>query len=163
MDTDESGFFCNFEAEIALYGPPGMQGGIKNERKLMQIKKIFTSFMLAAAAFSATGQNNVAEEVAWVVGDTPIWKSEIEEQLKNLRYENREIQGDPYCFIPEQMAIQKLFLHQAELDTIEANEGQVVNRAESQINYLISQLGSREKVEQYFHKSLPEIDRKSVV
>lgn len=134
-----------------------MQGGIKNERKLMQIKKIFTSFMLAAAAFSATGQNNVAEEVAWVVGDTPIWKSEIEEQLKNLRYENREIQGDPYCFIPEQMAIQKLFLHQAELDTIEANEGQVVNRAESQINYLISQLGSREKVEQYFHKSLPEM------
>lgn len=122
----------------------------------MYIKQIITAAM-AFLALNAFAQNNVAEEVAWVIGDTPIWKSEIEEQFQNLRYENKEIKGDPYCFIPEQMAIQKLFLHQAELDTIEANENQVVSRAESQINFLISQLGSKEKVEQYFHKSLPEL------
>ncbi len=50
------------------------------------------------------------------------------------------------------MAIQKLFLHQAELDTIEANEGQVISRADGQINYLIQELGSKEKVESYFQK-----------
>lgn len=122
----------------------------------MYIRQIITAAM-AILALNAFAQNNVAEEVAWVIGDTPIWKSEIEEQFQNLRYENKEIKGDPYCFIPEQMAIQKLFLHQAELDTIEANENQVVSRAESQINFLISQLGSKEKVEQYFHKSLPEL------
>lgn len=123
----------------------------------MQIRNIIAVAAFALTAFLAAGQNNVAEEVAWVIGDTPIWKSEIEEQFQNMRYENQEIIGDPYCFIPEQMAIQKLFIHQAELDTIEANEGQVVNRADSQINFLISQLGSREKVEQYFRKSLPEL------
>lgn len=122
----------------------------------MYFKQIICGAMVALAS-SAMAQNNVAEEVAWVVGDTPIWKSEIEEQLQSMRYENRDIKGDPYCFIPEQMAIQKLFLHQAELDTIEANEGQVVSRADGQINYLISELGSKEKVEQYFHKSLPEL------
>lgn len=123
----------------------------------MRIRNIIAVAAFALTAFLAAGQNNVAEEVAWVIGDTPIWKSEIEEQFQNMRYENQEIIGDPYCFIPEQMAIQKLFIHQAELDTIEANEGQVVNRADSQINFLISQLGSREKVEQYFRKSLPEL------
>lgn len=110
---------------------------------------------MLAVAVAASGQNNVAEEVAWVVGDTPIWKSEIEEQFQTLRYDNREIKGDPYCFIPEHMAIQKLFLHQAELDTIEANENQVISRADGQINFLIQELGSKEKVEQYFRKSLP--------
>ncbi|MCM1029091.1 MAG: peptidylprolyl isomerase [Pseudoflavonifractor sp.] len=123
----------------------------------MNIKNIIAGAALALTALVAPAQNNVAEEVAWVIGDTPIWKSEIEEQFQNMRYENQEIVGDPYCFIPEQMAIQKLFIHQAELDTIEANESQVVSRADSQINFLISQLGSREKVEQYFHKSMPEL------
>lgn len=112
---------------------------------------------MIALASSAFAQNNVAEEVAWVIGDTPIWKSEIEEQFLSMRYENQEIKGDPYCIIPERMAIQKLFLHQAELDTIEANEGQVVSRVDAQINFLISELGSKEKVEAYFRKSLPEI------
>ncbi len=122
----------------------------------MNFKQILCGAMLAVAS-SMTAQNNVAEEVAWVIGDTPIWKSEIEEQLKNMRYDNLEIKGDPYCVIPERMAIQKLFLHQAELDTIEANEGQVVSRVDGQINYLISELGSKEKVESYFRKSMPEI------
>lgn len=112
---------------------------------------------MLAVASSMVAQNNVAEEVAWVIGDTPIWKSEIEEQFQNMRYDNLEIKGDPYCFIPERMAIQKLFLHQAELDTIEANEGQVVSRVEGQLNFLISELGSKEKVESYFRKTMPEI------
>ena len=50
-------------------------------------------------ASSLLAQNNVAEEVAWVVGDTPIWKSEIEEQFQNLRYDNKDIKGDPYCVL----------------------------------------------------------------
>ena len=53
--------------------------------------------MIAVA--SALGQNNIAEEVAWVVGDQPIWKSEIEEQYNNMQYEKMPINGDPYCII----------------------------------------------------------------
>lgn len=122
----------------------------------MYFKKIICGGMLALA-FAATAQNNVAEEVAWVVGDTPIWKSEIEEQFQQLRYAQQEIKGDPYCFIPEQMAVQKLYLHQADLDTIEANEAQVVSGADRQLNMFIAELGSKEKVEQYFRKSIGEL------
>lgn len=125
----------------------------------MNIKHFIIATIALTLSLGASAQNNVAEEVAWVIGDTPIWKSEIEEQIQNYRYENRDIKGDPYCFIPEQMAIEKLFLHQADIDTINANENMAVSRADSQINYLISQLGTKEKVEQYFHKSIPELRR----
>ena len=47
--------------------------------------KIKTFFALAILALSGYAQNNVAEEVAWVVGDEPIFKSEIEEQYMQLQ------------------------------------------------------------------------------
>lgn len=108
-------------------------------------------------ALGAAAQNNVAEEVAWVVGDTPIWKSEIEEQYNNMQYEKVAINGDPYCIIPEQMAIEKLYLHQADLDTVEVPDASVMAEVDARINFYITQLGSKEKMEEYFRKSLPEM------
>ncbi len=111
----------------------------------------------ASAALAAMAIDNVAEEVAWVVGDEPIYKSEIEEQYMALQQERQPINGDPYCVIPEQMAIEKLFLHQADLDTVEVSESQVQQAVDSRIIYMIANLGSREKLEQMFHRSFPEI------
>lgn len=102
-------------------------------------------------------QNNVAEEVAWVVGDQPIWKSEIEDAYRNAMYDRTPIKGDPYCVIPENIAIEKLFLHQADIDTIEVQESMLMAEVDSRLNYFIAQLGSKEKMEEYYHKSMPEI------
>lgn len=125
----------------------------------MKINRISLFLSFLALALGSFAQNNTAEEVAWVIGDTPIWKSEIEEQIQTLRSMRSDFYGDPYCVVPEQIAVQKLFLHQADLDTIEVQESMVISRAESQINFLITQLGSKEKVEQYFNKSIPELRR----
>ncbi|MBQ9467036.1 MAG: peptidylprolyl isomerase [Muribaculaceae bacterium] len=100
-------------------------------------------------------QNNIAEEVVWVVGDEPIFKSEVEEQYLNMQYERMELPGNPYCVIPEQMAIDKLFLHQAKLDTVQVQDTQVAKEVDSRINYYIANLGSKEKVEEYFHQPMP--------
>lgn len=104
-----------------------------------------------------SAQNNIAEEVAWVIGDDPIYKSEIEQAYREFQQDRIPINGDPYCVIPEQIAIQRLYLHQAEIDTVEVAEAMVQQSVDGQINYLISNLGSREKVEQYFRKPMPEI------
>ena len=48
-------------------------------------------------------QNNVIDEIVWVVGDEAILKSEVEEYRKDLLMQNQRIEGDPYCFIPEQL------------------------------------------------------------
>lgn len=123
----------------------------------MKIKKYLLAALYAVVAFAVSAQNNIAEEVAWVVGDQPIWKSEIEEQYNNMQYEKAPITGDPYCFIPEQMAIEKLYLHQAEIDTVEVPNSSVVAEVEARLNYYITQLGSKEKMEEYFRKSMPEM------
>ena len=125
----------------------------------MKLSKLLVGGAVIAmsAAYAVAAVDNVAEEVAWVVGDTPIWKSEIEETYQSMLYEKTPVNGDPYCVIPEMMAVEKLYLHQAELDTVEISESMVMQQVESQINYLVSQLGSREKVEQYFNKSLPAL------
>lgn len=119
------------------------------------------NFLLLSASVVATtialAQNNIIEEVAWVIGDQPIWKSEIEEAYQQLKYEPEQIKGDPYCVIPEQLAVEKLFLHQADLDTVEVQESLVAMQVDAQLNYYIANLGSKEKVEQYFHKTMPEM------
>lgn len=123
----------------------------------MKYRRILSSLAVASAAVAAMAIDNIAEEVAWVVGDEPIYKSEIEEQYQAMLQERIPIKGDPYCVIPEQMAIEKLFLHQADLDTVEVAESQVQQAVDSRINYMIANLGSREKVEQIFNKTFPEI------
>ena len=113
------------------------------------------SLIGAAAAMAAI--DNSAEEVAWVVGDQPIWKSDIENAYQEMLYQKAPIQGDPYCVIPEQLAIEKLYLHQADVDTVEVAASQVNQNVEMTINSYIANLGSPEKVEQMFGKSMAQI------
>ena len=104
-----------------------------------------------------TAQDNIIDEVIWIVGDEAILRSEVEEERLRAQYEGQPISGDPYCVIPEQLAIQKLFLHQAELDSIEANESSVSHQVDMRMDYYISQIGSKEKMEEYFRKTSSEI------
>lgn len=108
-------------------------------------------------ALYAAAQNNIAEEVAWVIGDDPIYKSDIEHAYQEMQQDRQTIVGDPYCYIPEEIAIERLFLHQADLDTVEVQESMVQQQVDAQMNFLVSNLGSREKVEQYFRKPYSEI------
>ena len=101
--------------------------------------------------------DNIIDEVIWIVGDEAILRSEVEEEKLRAQYEGQEMKGDPYCVIPEQIAVQKLFLHQAELDSVEANESSVSHQVDMRINYYISQIGSKEKMEEYFRKPQTEI------
>lgn len=121
------------------------------------MRKIIIGLTLLLSAAVAVGQDNVIDEVIWVVGDEAILRSEVEEERLRAQYEGQQIAGDPYCVIPEQIAIQKLFLHQAELDSVVANESSVSHQVDMRINYYISQIGSKEKMEEYFRKTSSEI------
>lgn len=112
---------------------------------------------LLAMGSMAMAQDNIIDEVIWIVGEEAILRSEVEEERLRAQYEGMPIAGDPYCVIPEQLAIQKLFLHQAELDSIEANESSVSSQVDMRMNYYISQIGSKEKMEEYFRKTSSEI------
>ncbi len=123
----------------------------------MKVKKLALLACTAACTAIMIAQTNVIEEVAWVVGDQPIWKSEIEDQYNNMQYEKADIPGDPYCVIPEQLAIEKLYLHQADLDTVQVQESMIQAEVDARMNFYITQLGSKEKVEEYFRRPIAEM------
>lgn len=112
--------------------------------------------MMQIQALAQT-ENNVVDEVIWVVGDQAILKSDVEAERIRAQYEGVKWQGDPYCVIPEQLAIQKLYLHQAAIDSIEVTDADVSARVEQQMNWYVQQIGSKEKMEEYFNKNSTEI------
>ena len=102
-------------------------------------------------------ENSIIDEVIWVVGDEPILKSDVEMMRMQGEAEGVKFQGDPDCSIPEQLAIQKLFLHQAAIDSIEVTESEVSQGIDDQINYWIQLIGSREKLEEYRKMTITQI------
>lgn len=105
----------------------------------------------------APNEHSVADEVIWVVGDEAILKSDVEAMRLQAEAEGVRFKGNPDCSIPEQIAVQKLFLHQAAIDSISVPEAEVSQGVEEQINYWINLIGSREKLEEYRKMSINQI------
>lgn len=125
----------------------------------MNIKQILSVSAICAVALASIAgpKKNVIDEVAWVIGDEAIFRSDVEDMYSSMRSEGVSLPGDPYCTLPERMAVEKLYLHQAKIDTIEAPESQVSSAVERRIDFFVQNLGSREKVEEYFRKSMPAL------
>ena len=105
----------------------------------------------------AKAQDNVIDRVEWVVGDKAILRSDIEESIRYWLSTGRRFDGDPYCVVGEDLAVQQLFLHQAALDSIEVDETMIMRKVDAQMDYVIQQIGSKEKLEEYFDKNSSEI------
>ena len=111
---------------------------------------------LFAALFSlfSMAQKNVIDEVVWVVGDEAILRSDVEK--RRLEY-GSQLKGNPYCVIPEQLAIQKLFLHQAVIDSVDVSDADVNQYVEEKLNERILLAGSKEKLEEYMKLPMVQI------
>lgn len=123
----------------------------------LKFLRIYACLLFVLIASAVGAQNNVIDEVVWVVGDEAILKSDVENERLNAQYENRRFDGDPYCVIPEELAVQKLFLHKAEIDSVEVSDQEVLQRVEQRTSWLIDQFGSKEKLEEYYNKSYTQI------
>ena len=114
--------------------------------------------LLAILPFcNVSAQDNVIDRVEWVVGDKAILRSDIEESIRYWLSTGRKFEGDPYCVVGEDLAIQQLFLHQAAIDSIEVDETMIMRKVDAQMDYVIQQIGSKEKLEEYFDKNSAEI------
>ena len=102
-------------------------------------------------------QDNVIDEIVWIVGDEAIFRSEVEAQRLYMQNQRMRFENDPYCFIPEQIAIKKLYLNQAKIDSIEVDESLVIRAVEQRMNIMINELGSREKMEEYFNRKSSQL------
>lgn len=106
---------------------------------------------------SSFSQEKVLDQVLSVVGSKIILLSDVESQYHQLKIQGYESPGDAKCEILEDLLFQKLLLNQAELDSIEVTAKEVNSAMDSRFKYFISQIGSEEKLEEYFGKSMVEM------
>lgn len=119
-------------------------------------QRLLTFVLLLTGALQLVAQesDNIIDEIIWVVGDEAILRSEVEAERMRMLYQGEKIDGDPYGVIPEQMAIQKLFINQAIVDSVEVSDEQVEAQVDAQMNMFIAQIGSKEKLEEYLGKPI---------
>ena len=103
--------------------------------RMAQQNDLQTNDSTAKVQEEVLNEASIVDEVIWVVGDEPILKSDVEAMRLQAEVEGVHFQGNPDCTIPEQIAVQKLYLHQAAIDSIEVTEAEINQNVEQQINY----------------------------
>ncbi len=125
--------------------------------KLLKKKSLFLFFCLLGCAVAGTAQDNVVDEVVWVVGDDAIFKSDVEEYLSALRMNGQPTTNESPCALAEELAIRQLLLHQAQLDSIAINEDGVLRMVNSRLDEFIAAYGSKEVLEEQQGMKLNQI------
>ena len=110
-----------------------------------------------ASTLQADSIGSIVDEVIWVVGDEAILMSDVEAMRIQGQQEGMRWAGNPDCSIPEQIAVQKLFLNQAITDSVEVSESEVSQGVEQYLENMVAAIGSREKLEEYHKKNMSQI------
>ena len=132
-------------------------------RYLMTLAALLSAVLGYAAtlqpsdSIASDSLGTIVDEVIWVVGDEAILKSDVEAMRIQGQQDGMHWNGDPDCAIPEQIAVQKLFLNQAIIDSIEVTEADISQGVEQYLENMISVIGSREKLEEYHKKNISQI------
>lgn len=111
--------------------------------------------LLASASF---GQNRrPIDRVIAVVGGNITLQSEMETQYLQMLAQGYEPNDDSRCIILEELLYGNLLLHQSKVDSLEVGDAEVEDEMNRRLDYFVAQLGSVEKLEEYYEKSMLEI------
>lgn len=119
--------------------------------------RIILMMLLCCSLLPSSAQDNVIDRVEWVVGDKAILRSDIEQAISFWVENNQRFDGDPYCVVGEDLAVQELFIHQAGLDSIYVTEGEVMKQVDNALSRMLARAGSKEKLEEYMEKPYTQI------
>jgi len=92
-----------------------------------------------------------------VVGDNIILKSDITQQARSQGNKTGNFTEEELCLVFEDLLFEKLLLHQSEIDSIEVSDEQVEQTVDRRLAMFTQQIGSVQKLEQYYKKSVVEI------
>lgn len=106
---------------------------------------------------NSPGQMRIIDEVVAVVGDKRILYSEVEQGYLQFQAQGEKTDENSKCNILENLLIQKLLLNQSEIDSIQVTDSQVEGELDNRMKYFINAMGSEEKLEDYFKKTILEI------
>lgn len=99
----------------------------------------------------------VIDQVIAIVGGKAILKSDLESQILQIKAQGMALPGNPHCVVLEDMLFQKLLYNQAMIDSVTVSDDQVESVLERRLRFFIQQIGSREKLEAYYGKTIDEL------
>ena len=122
------------------------------------MRKCLLLLVLSILSVYLSAQSNVVDKIVAIVGEEIILKSDIEneflsEQSQGIISSSSDYRAD----ILEKQLIQKLLVAQAKIDSFVVTEDEVEAEVNSRIQYFTSVLGSKERVESYFNKTIADI------
>ncbi len=128
------------------------------------MKKIVVLLFIFLSTMNSFSQKkeNIIDEVIWVIGDEAILRSDIEAMLEEMRVRKMSIPAKPFCELPEQIAMEKLFLHQAMADSLQLDESRVRQRVELDIQKAIDGVGSQKTLEKNLKKPIAQLRREMI-
>ena len=114
--------------------------------------------LLLISLFAIGANAQSIDKVEAIIGDEIVLTSEVESQY--LQYLSQgNLKSDAIkCEIIEDLLFQKLLINQAKLDSVVVTDEEVDTEITKRLTYFESQLGSVEKVEEYFGKLKVEIE-----
>jgi peptidyl-prolyl cis-trans isomerase SurA len=121
------------------------------------MQRFFLIILLPFIFFNLNAQSIIVDEIVATVGDKKILYSDIEREYIQYLAQGNDPEPDLRCTILESLLTQKLMINQAQVDSIEVTDLQVETTLDQRMQYFINQIGSEEKLEDYFKKSIIEI------
>lgn len=120
---------------------------------------IFILFATVLCSIATQAQYTKIDKVIAVVGDNIILQSEVEAQYQQMAAQNPGVELDPEekCVILDNLLLDKLFLAQAQIDSVTVTSDEVDAELDRRIRYFISVFGSREKLEEYYGKKILDL------
>jgi peptidyl-prolyl cis-trans isomerase SurA len=128
---------------------------MKLENKTIRYSLFLVFFLIISS--NSTFAQFVIDQVLSIVGNEKILLSDIEQEELRMKMQGYNPEGDVKCDIFEDLLVQKLLLHQAQIDSISVTNTQVESEMERRLKFFISQVGSEAALESYFNKTIFQI------
>ena len=126
--------------------------------KFMQMIAALFFVVLLMPHHAAHAQDKaVIDHIVGVVGSNAILKSELMDQKIQVEAQGVELGDDPYCVLLNDLMFQKLLYNQAMIDSVEVNDSEIEMEIERRLRFFIQQIGSRERLEEYYGQTIDEL------
>ena len=120
------------------------------------MNKILTVVVFSLSVLCVSGQS--IDRIEAIIGDQVVLRSDFESQYIQYLSQGNLKSEKIKCEIIEDILFQKLLVNQAMIDSVVVADDEIEDEIRKRLNYFESQLGSPDKIEEYFGKSKIEIE-----
>ena len=120
------------------------------------IKIILILLMFTVTSRAVAQETSILDEIIAVVGENYVLRSDLETEFIQMKSQYEEVPDELRCMLFEQIMMQQLMLHKADVDSTYVGEALIEAELDRRLRFYASQVGGDKKLEKYLGKSLLE-------